>query len=151
MPAPTTRIMRLTGRSAAARSIRSRSPEVSGAGGPDLGLRRSVTVVHRWYQTHLPSDLERERLGGTTLVYGEAQAPVGIRDEHQLAGLGRPESFDVPDRHLAVSGVYSQSVAVLQPRLILHYGEPRVAEAVDGDNVGDDPFSLVYECARRAQ
>src|SRR5215210_4846352 len=114
--------MRLTGRSAAARSIRPRSPEVRGAGRLDLWLRRSVTVIHRWYQTHLPSDLERERLGGTSFVYGEAQAPVGIRDEHQLAGLGRPERFDVPDRHLAVSGVYSQRVAVLQSRLILHDG-----------------------------
>src|ERR671912_1534010 len=84
-PAPITSIMMLIGRSAAARSIRFRSSGESGAfprstGGPDLGLRRSVTVILRGYQAYLSSDVERERLGRATFVYGEAQAPVGVGD-----------------------------------------------------------------------
>src|SRR5215207_7095519 len=85
-PAPIASIVTLIGRSAAARSIRFRSSGESGAlfprstGGPDLGLRRSVTVILRGYQAYLSSDFERERLGRATFVYGEAQAPVGVGD-----------------------------------------------------------------------
>src|SRR5688572_32112625 len=155
-PAPITSIMTLIGRSAAARSIRFRSSGESGAfprstGGPDLGLRRSVTVIRRGYQAHLSSDLERERLGRATLVYGEAQAPVGVGDEHQFASFGRPESLDVSNRHPAVTGVYFQDVTILEPRLLLHDGEPCVAEAVDGDDAGNETSVLIYEYARRSE
>src|ERR671912_967374 len=155
-PAPITSIMMLIGRSAAARSIRFRSSGERGAfprstGGPDLGLRRSVTVIRRGYQAHLSSDLERERLGRATFVYGEAQAPVGVGDEHQFASLGRPESLDVSNRHPAVTGVYFQGVTIPKSRLLLHDGEPGVAEAVDGDYAGDETSSLVYPYARRSE
>src|ERR687898_1379684 len=141
-PAPITSIMMLIGRSAAARSIRFRSPGERGAflrstGGPDLGLRRSVTVIRRGYQAYLSSDLERERLGRATFVYGEAQAPVGVGNEHQFAILGRPESLDVSNRHPAVTGVYFQGVTIPKPRLLLHDGEPGVAESVDADDAGN--------------
>src|SRR5215212_2304414 len=156
MPAPITSIMTLIGRSAAARSIRFLSPGERGAvsrstGGPDLGLPRSVTLIRQGYQTHLSSDLERERVGDAAFVYCKAQAPVGVRDEHQLAGLGRPERLHVSNRHPAVTGVYFQGVTILQPRIFLHDGEPCVAEAVDGDDAGNEPFSLVYERASRRE
>src|SRR5215211_5826760 len=156
MPAPITRIMTLIGRSAAARSIWFRSSGERGVvlrrtGGPDLGSRRSVIVVRRGYQTYLSSDLERERLGRATFVYCEAQPPVRVRDEHQLASLGRPEGLDVSNRHLAVTGVHLQCFTVCEPRLLLHDGEPRVAEAVDGDDVGNETAFLVDERASRSE
>src|SRR5918999_4331420 len=152
-PAPITSIVTLIGRSAAARSIRFRSPGERGAfprstGGPDRGLRRSGTVIRRGYQTYLSSDLERERLGRATFVYGEAQAPMGVGDEHQFACLGRPESLDVSNRHTAVTGVYCQGVTILKPRLLMHDGEPCVAEPVDGDDAGNETSSLIHEYAR---
>src|SRR5215213_9175038 len=156
MPAPITSIMMLIGRSAAARNIRFRSSGERGtvarpSGGPDLGLRRSDTVDRRGDQTHLSSDLERERVGGATFVYGQAKAPVGVWDEHQLARLGRPERLDVSDGHPAVTGVDSQVFTVLEPRLLLHDGEPCVAIAVDGDDVGNETLSFVYQRALRAE
>src|SRR3712207_2747216 len=155
-PALITSIVTLIGRSAAARSIRFRSSGERGAfprstGGPELGLRRSVTVIRRGYQTYLSSDLKRERMGRATFVYGEAQAPVGVGDEPQFASLGRPESLDVSNRHLAVTGVYSQGVTIPKSRLLLHDGEPCVAEAVDGDDVGKKTGSFIYEYARRSE
>src|ERR687891_2275134 len=141
--APITSIVTLIGRSAAARSIRFRSSGESGAfprsaGGLDPGLRRSVTVIRRGYQAYLSSDLERERLGRAAFVYGEAQAPVGVGDEHQFASLGRPESLHVSNRHRAVTDVYFQGVAILESRLLMHDGEPCVTEAVDGDDAGNN-------------
>src|SRR5215212_11072835 len=132
MPAPITSIVTLIGRSAAARSIRFRSPDERGAvlrsaGGPDLGLCRSVTLIRLGYQTHLSSDFERECVGRAAFVYGEAQPPVGVRDEHQLASLGRPERLNVANRHLAVTGVYAKDFTVREPRLLLQNGEPCVA------------------------
>src|SRR5687767_15403890 len=155
-PAPTASMVTLIGRSAAARSIRFRSSGESGAfprstGGLDLGLRRSVTAIRRGYQAHLSSDLERERLGRATFVYGEAQAPVRVGDEYQFASLGRPESLDVSNRHPAVTGVYCQGVTIPKPRLLLHDGEPGVAEAVDGDNAGYKTRTLFYPYARRSE
>src|ERR687889_2012355 len=147
-PAPITSIVTLIGRSAAARSIRFRSSGESGAfprfaGGLDLVLRRSVTVMRRGYQAYLPSDLERERLGRATFVYGEAQPPVGVGEEHQFASFGRPESLDVSNRHRAVTDVYFQGVTILEPQLLMHYGEPSVAEAVDGDDACNETSSLI--------
>src|SRR5918998_2873595 len=155
-PTPITSIMTLIGRSAAARSIRFRSSGERGAfprytGGPALGLRRSVTVIRLGYQAYLSSYLERERLGRTTFVYGEAQAPVGVGDEHQFASLGRPESLHVSNRHRAVTDVYFQGVAILESRLLMHDGEPCVAEAVDGDYAGNETSSLIYVYARRSE
>src|SRR5919107_123095 len=155
-PAPITSIVTLIGRSAAARSIRFRSPRERedsprSTGGPDPGIRRSGIVISRGYQTYHSSDLERERLGRATFVYGEAQAPVGVGDEHQFAGLGRPESLDVSNRHPAVTGVYFQGVTIPKSRLLLHDGEPGVAEAVDGDYAGDETSSLVYPYIRRPE
>src|SRR5215203_4833725 len=155
-PTPITNIVTLTGRSAAARSIRFRSSGERGAfswstGGPDLGLRRSVTVIRRGYQAYLSSDLERERLGRATFVYGEAQAPVGVGDEHQFACLGRPESLDVSNRHPAVTGVYFQGVPIPKPQLLMHDGEPCVTEAVDGDDAGNETCSLIYVYAHRSE
>src|ERR687894_1788728 len=155
-PTPITSIMTLIGRSAAARSIRFRSSGERGAfprytGGPALGLRRSVTVIRRGYQAYLSSYFERERLGRTTFVYGEAQAPVGVGDEHQFASLGRPESLDVSDRHPAVTGIYFQGVTIPKPGLLLHDGEPCVAEAVYGDDAGNETRFLIYEYARRSE
>src|SRR5215203_2399571 len=152
-PAPITSIVTLIGRSAAARSIRFRSSGERGAfpwstAGPDLGLRRSVTVIRREYQTYLSSDLERERLGRTAFVYGEAQAPMGVGDEHQFTSFGRPESLDVSNGHPAVTGVYFQGITIPKPRLLLHDGEPCVAETIDGDDVGNETSSLIYEYAR---
>src|SRR5215210_709754 len=155
-PAPITSIVTLIGRSAAARSIRFRSSGESGAfprsaGGLDPGLRRSVTAIRRGYQAYLSSDLERERLGRATFVYGEAQAPVGVGDEHQFSSIGRPESLDKSNRHHAVTGVYFQGVTIPKPRLLLHDGEPGVAEAVDGDNSGNKTRSLFYPYARLSE
>src|ERR671921_921343 len=154
--APITSIVTLIGRSAAARSIRFRSSGESGAfprsaGGLDPGLRRSVTAIRRGYQAYLSSDLERERLGRASFVYGEAQAPVGVGDEHQFAGLGRPESLDVSNRHPAVTGVYFQGVTILKPQLLMHDGEPGIAEAVDRDDAGNETRSLIYLDARRSE
>src|SRR5687767_2206046 len=155
-PAPITTIVTLIGRSAAARSIWFRSSDESGAfswstGGVDLGLRRSVTVIRRGYQAYLSSDLERERLGRATFVNGEAQAPVGVGDENQFASLGRPESLDVSNRHPAVTGVHFQGVTISKPRLLLHDGEPGVAEAVDGDDAGNETRFFIYPYARRSE
>src|SRR5215204_7443796 len=152
-PAPITSIVTLIGRSAAVRSIRFRSSGESGAfprfaGGLDLVLRRSVTVIRRGYQAYLSSDLERECLGRATFVYSEAQAPVGVGDEHQFASIGRPESLDVSNQHPAVTSVYFQGVTIPKPRLLLHDGEPCVAETIDGDDVGNETSSLIYEYAR---
>src|SRR5215208_3909206 len=155
-PAPITSIVTLIGRSAAASSIRFRSSGESGAvprstGGPDLGLRGSVTLIRRGYKAYLSSDLERERLGRATFVYGEAQAPVGVGNEHQFASLGRTESLDVSNRHPAVTGVYFQGVTITKPRLLLEDGEPGVAEAIDGDDAGNKTRSLFYPYARRSE
>src|SRR5829696_820032 len=155
-PAPIISIVTLIGRSAAARSITFRSSGESGAfprstGGLDLRLRRSVTVIRRGYQAYLSSDLECERLGRATFVYGEAQAPVGVGDEYQFARLGRPESLDVSNRHPAVTGVYFQGVTILKPQLLMHDGEPGIAEAVDRDDAGNETRSLIYLDARRSE
>src|SRR5919107_2448872 len=154
--APITSIVTLIGRSAATRSTRFRFSGERGAfslstGGPELGLGRSVTLTRRGYQAYLSSDLERERLGRTTFVYGEAQAPVGVGDEHQFACLGRPESLDVSNRHRAVTDVYFQGVTILEPQLLMHDGEPSVAEAVDGDDACNETSSLIHEYARRSE
>src|ERR671910_164971 len=155
-PAPITSIVTLIGRSAAARSIRFRSPRERGdspqsTGGPDPRIRRSGIVISRGYQTYHSSDLERERLGRATFVYGEAQAPVGVGDEHQFACLGRPESLDVSNRHRAVTDVYFQGVTILEPQLLMHDGEPCVTEAVDGDDAGNETCSLIYLYAHRSE
>src|SRR5215212_7394196 len=155
-PAPITSIVTLIGRSAAARSIRFRSSGESGAfprfaGGLDLGLRRSVTVIRRGYQAYLPSDLERERLGRATFVYSEAQAPVGVGDEHQFASIGRPESLDVSNQHPAVTSVYFQGVTIPKPRLLHHDGEPGGGEAVGGDGAGEGGGSRGYAWGRRSE
>src|SRR5215216_3414076 len=144
--APITSIVTLIGRSAATRSMRFRSSGERGAfslstGGPELGLGRSVTLTRRGYQAYLSSDLERERLGRATFVYGEAQPPVGVGEEHQFASFGRPESLDVSNRHPAVTCVYLQGVTIPKPRLLLHDGEPGVAKAVDGDDAGNETRS----------
>ena len=86
--------------------------------------------------------VERERLGRATFVYGEAQAPMGVGDEHQFARLGRPESLDVSNRHPPVTGVYFQGVTIPKPRLLLHDGESGVAEAVDPPDLGIDRSRL---------
>jgi hypothetical protein len=94
---------------------------------------------------------ESERLGRATFVYGEAQAPVRVGYEDQFASLRRPESLDVSNRHTAVTGVYFQGVAIPEPRLLLHDGESGVAEAVDGDDVGNETSSLIYPHVRRSE
>src|SRR5688572_17162982 len=115
---PITSIVTFIGRSAAARNIRFRSwgefPRSTG-GRDDPGLLPSVTVIRRGYQAYLCSDLESERLGRATFVYGEAQAPVRVGNEDQFASLGGPESLDVSNRHTAVTGVYFQGVAIPKP------------------------------------
>src|ERR671916_398011 len=84
--------------------------------------------------------LEPERVGGVALVYGEAEAPVRVRDQHQLAHLGRPERLHVANRHLAVAHVHPQGGAVLEPRLLLAHRQPGVAVAVNGDDPGAHPL-----------
>src|SRR5215207_6158626 len=134
----------LIGRRAAAFTIRRRSSGESGAGpsapgGPGSGSRRSGTVIFRTFQRrqeHPSADLEPERLVGVALVYGEAQPPVRVGYQNQLARLGRPEGLDVADGHLAVPGVDHQLGAVLEPRFLLRDREPGVAEAVYGDDPG---------------
>src|SRR5215204_4613014 len=128
-PAPITSIMTLIGRSAAARSIRFRSSGERGAfprstGGPDLGLRRSVTVIHRGYQAYLSSDLELERFDRANSVYGLVEAPVAVADVHQLPCLPRHEILDAPNRPRTVTDIYFQGVTRPAPQLLMHHGEP---------------------------
>src|SRR5919202_2796595 len=125
----------LIGRSAAARVIRRRS---SGERRVVPGWRRSGPLIlrasRRGPHADPSADLEPERLGGAALVYGEAQPPVGVRDEHELASPGGSKGLEVAYRHLAVAHVDAEGGTVLELRFLLGYGQAGVAVAVYGDD-----------------
>src|ERR687894_3125389 len=138
-PAPITSTTTFTGRRAAARVTRRRC---AGERGPLSAWLpwRSGSIVRVPVRGGRDPDggavLEPERLGGVAFVYGEAEAPVRVRDQHQLARFGRPEGLHVADRHFAVAHVHPQGGAVLEPRLFLAHRQPGVAVAVYGDDPG---------------
>src|SRR5829696_1537777 len=146
-PAPITSTMTLSGRRAAARLIRPRSAGERGEGpgsmGPGSGRSGSIASSAFSLGSHMDRSarLEPERVGGVALVYGQAQPPVRVGDEHQLSRLGRPEGLQVADRHLAVPDVHAQGSAVLEPRLLLGNGQPGVAIVVYGDDPGRHAFA----------
>src|SRR5215207_9820973 len=131
MPAPITSTTTLRGRRAAARTTRPRS---TGERGVLSGALRSrsrcsgsiagVTFPQR--NTNISAYLEPERPGGITLVYGEAQPPVRVRDEHQFASPGRPEGLQIAYLHLAFADVHRHGGAVLELPFLLAYGQPGV-------------------------
>src|SRR5215203_1079248 len=156
MTTPITRIITLIGRRAADRSIvfrcsGGRGEDSLSSSGPDSGSRRSATAVLRKEEPHSSSDFQGEGLGRVALVYREAQAPVGVGDEHQFARPGGPEGLYVPDGHLTVAGIDLQGVTVLETRLLRGDREPRVAEVVDGDDAGGQPPAPVGRDAYRPQ
>src|SRR5829696_4827232 len=89
---PITSTITFRGRRAAARVTRLRSAGERGAGLSGTS-RRSGSIVHatpcQGRDTDRRAGLEPKRVGGVAFVYGEAEAPVRVRDEHQLPRLGR--------------------------------------------------------------
>ena len=80
-------------------------------------------------------------LGGAAAVDGQRQAPVGVHVEDQLAGADVGEGEREDGAVTLTAGLHRDAVAHPQPGLRqvpVGEVEHRIAEAVDGDHVGDD-------------
>src|SRR5829696_6789762 len=147
MPAPITSTTTLRGRRAAARTTRPRSTGercVVLSGALRSRSRRSGSIAGVTFpqrNMNLSAYLEPECTGGIALVYGEAQPPVRVRDEHEFACPGRPEGLQVAYLHLAFADVHPQRGVVLEPPFLLAYGQPGVAVTVHGDDAGRHAFA----------
>src|SRR5215212_3784718 len=148
MPAPITSTTTLRGRSAAARTTRPRSTGERGvvlSGALRSRSRRSGSIAGVTFpqrNMNLSAYLEPECTGGIALVYGEAQPPVRVRDEHEFACPGRPEGLQVAYIHLAFADVRPHGGAVLEPPFLLADGQPGVAVTVHGDDVSRYGFAV---------
>src|SRR5215210_8117421 len=116
--APITTTSRLIGRRNAARTTRRRSSgecrsrNVLGRSELLIALHAALRVVLDEGQTHAAARLQCEGAGGVALVHREAQAPVAVRDEDEIADLRVAEGLNVVDQHLAaLAGFHLQQRA----------------------------------------